>query len=70
VDSLTGAVVRETPDFNADVITYVNDGDIIEILDTVVNKDSTRWFQVCTHSEETGWLLSSLIVTPTPTTTP
>jgi hypothetical protein len=70
VDSLTGAVVRETPDFNADVITYVNDGDIIEILDTVVNEDSTRWFQVRTHSEETGWLLSSLIVTPTPTTTP
>ncbi len=70
VDSLNGAVVRESPDFEAAVITYVNDGDRIEILDSVINENGTRWLQIRTASEETGWLLGSLMVTPIPTATP
>jgi len=70
VDSLIGGVVRETPNFEAAVITYVNDDDMIEILDAVVSEGGTRWFKVRTDSEEMGWLLSSLVITPTPTPTP
>jgi hypothetical protein len=70
VDSLIGGVVRETPNFEAAVITYVNDDDMIEILDAVVSEGGTRWFKVRTDSEVMGWLLSSLVITPTPTPTP
>jgi hypothetical protein len=70
VDSLTGAVVRESPDFEAAVTTYVNDGDLIEVLDTIINEDGTRWFQIRTASEKSGWLLGSLVIRPTSTDTP
>jgi len=70
VGSLTGAVIRELPDFEAEVITYANDGDFIEILDETMGEDSTRWFKVRTNSGVIGWLLSSLVNTPTPTVTP
>jgi len=70
VGSLTGAVVRELPDFEAEVITYANDGDFIEIMDETLGEDGTRWFKVRTSSGVIGWLLSSLVNTPTPTTTP
>lgn len=70
VGSLTGAVIRELPDFEAEVITYANDGDIIEILDESLGEDGTRWFKVRTNSGVMGWLLSSLVNTPTPTAMP
>lgn len=70
VDSLTGAVVRETPDFEAAVVAYANDGDQIEILREVEGENSTRWYEVQIESGETGWLLSSLIDIPSPTATP
>jgi hypothetical protein len=67
---LIGAVVRETPDFEAVVITYANDGNLIEILDEIISEGGTRWFKIRTDTDEIGWLLSSLVVTPTPTMTP
>jgi hypothetical protein len=70
IDSLIGAVVRETPDFEAVVITYANDGNLIEILDEIISEGGTRWFKIRTDTDEIGWLLSSLVVTPTPTMTP
>ena len=70
VDALTGAVVRETPDFEAAVVTYANDGDQIEILREVEGEDGTRWYEVQMPTGETGWLLGSLIDIPTPTSTP
>jgi uncharacterized protein YgiM (DUF1202 family) len=62
--------VRESPDFEAAVTTYVNDGDLIEVLDTIINEDGTRWFQIRTASEKSGWLLGSLVIRPTSTDTP
>ncbi len=70
IDSLTGAVVRESPDFTATVITYVNDGNQIEILNEALGEGGTRWFKVRTETGLVGWLLSSLVNTPTTTATP
>jgi hypothetical protein len=61
-----GAVIREAPSFDAIVIAYANDGDLIEILDeTLVGNQ--LWLKVRTGSGETGWMVRSLVITPTPT---
>jgi len=70
VDALNGAVIRETPDFEAPVLTYANDGDQIEILNEFEDEEGTRWYQVMIESGEIGWLLSSLVDIPVPTSTP
>lgn len=69
VNSLTGAVLRESPDFDAPIINYVNNGDVIEIFDTMRSQDNNLWLWVRTQSGERGWLLGSLVITQTPTTT-
>jgi len=70
VDSLSGAVIRELPDFDAVVIAYVYDGDQVEILRDVEGEGGTRWYQIMIETGETGWLLGSLVDTPTPAPTP
>jgi len=70
VDSLSGAVIRETPDFAAPVIGYVNHYDEIEIFgETYSPGGETLWYKVRTTDGETGWLLGSLANTQTPTPT-
>ena len=70
VDALTGAVIRESPDFDAVVIAYVYDGDQVEILRDVEGEGGTYWYQIMIGTGETGWLLGSLVDRPTPTPTP
>lgn len=66
IDSLMGAVIRESPAFDAPVIDYVNNGDLIEIFGEISPQGSSRWYQVHTKTGETGWLLGSLVNTQTP----
>jgi len=70
VEADEGAIIRESPDFGSQVVTYVNDGDLIEILGEITNENNTRWYQVHTATGESGWLLGSLVNTPTPTPSP
>jgi len=67
IDALTGAVIRESPDFEAPVAGYVNNGDQIEILNEITPEGSAQWYYVRTNSGETGWMLGSLVNTQTPT---
>jgi hypothetical protein len=69
VDTEVGAVIRESPDFDAAIITYANNNDQIEILGELTVLDGKRWFEVLTESGQTGWLLGSLVRTQTPTPT-
>lgn len=69
VAAQNGAVVRDEPSFSAPILTYVNDGDQVVLLDEYLD-GNTRWFQVRTALNETGWLLGSLVNTPTPTPSP
>ncbi len=66
IDTVIGAVIRETPDYSAPVIGYANDGDSIEILDETTTEDGSRWFQVRSSTGQIGWLLGSLVNTQTP----
>jgi hypothetical protein len=69
VDSAVGAVIRGNPDFTAEIITYANNGDQIEIFGELTTLDGARWFQVLTDSGQSGWLLGSLVQTQTPAPT-
>lgn len=69
VDSAIGVVIRENPDFIAEIVTYANNGDQIEILEELTTSVGSRWFQVLTDSGQTGWLLGSLVQTQTPSPT-
>jgi hypothetical protein len=67
VNSPTGGVIRERPDFSAPVSSYVNNNDLVEILGEATAQDNSRWFQVRTATGEIGWLLRTLVNTQTPT---
>lgn len=69
VDSINGIVIRESADFQAQVIGYANDGAQIEVLNQSLSENNYLWYQVETETGVTGWLLSSLVKTQTPTPT-
>lgn len=67
IDSLNGLVIREAADFEAPVVGYANDGESYEVLNQSVTENGSLWYQVEINTGETGWLLSSLVNTQTPT---
>ena len=72
VSSALGVVIRESPDFQGEVIDYANDGDAIEIFDEVTAENGSRWYQVIVRDDQTGWILAELVTIPiaTPTNSP
>lgn len=69
VDSVLGAIIRESPSLDALVATYANNGDRIEILEQETQPDGSRWLFVRTETGETGWILGALVNTQTPAPT-
>jgi hypothetical protein len=67
VDTAMGAIIRENPSTDANILTYANNADLIEILGEEIASDGSRWFNVRTTAGEVGWLLGSLVATQTPT---
>lgn len=67
VNTAQGAIIRENPSTDAQIITYTNNADLIEILGEETAPNGARWFNVRTTSGEIGWLLGSLVATQTPT---
>jgi hypothetical protein len=67
IDTETGAIIRENPSIDAQIVTYANNTDPIEILGEGTAPDGSRWFNVRTTSGEVGWLLGLLVATQTPT---
>jgi uncharacterized protein YgiM (DUF1202 family) len=67
--SESGAVVREEPSTSSLVVSYVNDGDVVTLIGEYQSGNSL-WYQVRTELGETGWMLSTIIQTPTPTPSP
>ena len=70
VDTLQGAVLRESPTFEAPITGYLNDGDVVEIFSVMTNDEGSLWYRVETLGGQAGWLLGSLVNTQTPTPTP
>ncbi len=69
VNAAQGVVVRDAPSFEGLVVTYLYDGDQVTLLREVMD-GSTRWYEIQTADEVTGWLLGSLVNTPQPTPSP
>jgi hypothetical protein len=69
VNSAVGAVIRESPDFDAAVVTYANNGDLLELVGELTTQAGTRWFEVLTETGQTGWILGTLVHTQTPSPT-
>ena len=67
--SESGAVVREEPSTSSLVVSYVNDGDVVTLIGEYQSGNSL-WYQVRTELGETGWMMSTIIQTPTPTPSP
>ena len=67
IDSLTGGVIREAPSFDSVVVGYVNDNEIVEILEIDESQGRAIWYFVETIRGDTGWLTVSLTKTQTPT---
>jgi uncharacterized membrane protein len=67
VDTALGAIIRENPSTDAQIVTYTNNADLIEILGEETAPNGSRWFNVRTTTGEVGWLLGSLLATQTPT---
>jgi len=69
IDSTNGLVIRETPDFEAAVVGYANDGDSYEVLNQSISSNGSLWYLVESNIGELGWLLSSFVKTQTPIAT-
>ena len=62
-----GAVLRESPTFEAPIAGYLNNGDAVEILEAIIAEGGSLWYRVSTPNGQNGWLLGSLVNTQTPT---
>ena len=69
VESAAGVVIRESPDFQAVVIDYANDGDVIEIISELIGENGIRWYQVNARDEQIGYILANLVDIPSVTQT-
>ncbi len=67
VDTLTGAIIRESPNFDAPVAGYLNNGDSVEVRDAATSEAGSLWYWVSAPGDQEGWLLASLVNTQTPT---
>lgn len=68
VESASGVVVREQPNFEGEVIGYANNGDAIEILGETISQDGFRWYQVKIEDDQTGWIFADFVTIPTTAT--
>jgi len=69
VESAAGVVIRESPDFQAVVIDYANDGDVIEIISELIGENGIRWYQVNARDGQIGYILANLVDIPSVTQT-
>jgi uncharacterized protein YgiM (DUF1202 family) len=68
VESASGVVVREQPNFQAEVIGYANNGDAIEILGETISLDGLGWYQVKVEDDQTGWIFGDYVTIPSTAT--
>ncbi len=66
INSDIGAFIRQNPSRDAIVVTTVNHGDLVEVFDNTSSSDGTLWYHVRLKTGDEGWLLGSLLITPTP----
>ncbi|MGV8049870.1 MAG: SH3 domain-containing protein [Anaerolineaceae bacterium] len=67
VDSPSGVVVRAEPNTKAQVVTYLNDGVMIQLLGEEMLANDTLWQKIIAPNGEIGWIVGRYLLTATPT---
>ncbi|MCJ7695075.1 MAG: SH3 domain-containing protein, partial [Anaerolineaceae bacterium] len=65
-----GAVIREGPGYEYLIVTYAQDGSLIQMLPETSLTGTTLWVKVIGENGIEGWILHALLIIPTPTTQP
>ena len=66
----TGAVIREGPGYEYLIVTYAQDGSLIQLLPETSLSGTTLWVKVIAENGNEGWILHALLIIPTPTNQP
>ncbi|NPV75063.1 MAG: SH3 domain-containing protein [Anaerolineae bacterium] len=62
----SGALIRAEPSTQAEVVTSLLNGMLVEVLSEIVQQDNNTWVHVRTTDGREGWIIRSLLVTATP----
>jgi hypothetical protein len=61
-----GVIVRAMPGFDGFVLTTLNNGTAVFSLNEIHLVDTSEWLHIRLPDGREGWILSSLVITPTP----
>lgn len=62
----SGALIRAEPSTQAEVVTSLLNGMLVEVMPEIVQEDNNTWVHVRTTDGREGWIIRSLLVTATP----
>ena len=63
--NLNGIIIRPEPG-SLEIVTTLLNGNLVEILPEVVNKNGFLWMHIRTLDGQEGWVQNGLILTATP----
>jgi len=66
VNSESGVVVRESPSTSAVIVTYINNGQRVTLLDEKANADGMDWERVIAPDGKEGWVGARFLVDVNP----
>ncbi len=61
-----GALIRAEPNYNAEVISSILNGTLVEVLPEVIDSSGIAWVHVRMVNGKEGWIVRSLLRTATP----
>lgn len=61
-----GALIREKPNYEAEVVQSILNGSLVEVLNEVQTNGSVAWVKVRTVNGKEGWIVRALLRTATP----
>jgi len=61
-----GVIVRVTPGFDGLVLTTLSNGTLVYSLNEIRLVEADEWMNIRLMDGRDGWILISLVITPTP----
>ncbi len=65
-DIANGVRVRKDPGFNGEIIAYLLNNQIVQVLEDTQNVDGNIWSHVILEDGREGWVVRNLLITATP----
>jgi hypothetical protein len=66
----SGVFVRDAPGMDGEKIASLQEGDVVQVIGSPVEKDGTLWIPIRISGGQTGWMALEYCATMTPTRTP